>query len=239
MHTKKDNTQKVIIPKGTVQSGQDTIIEIPKHLQTHPILVAARLDNVKSKGPVVPYRVEIVKPKICPHSVLTTTSTPPNKASTSSCCAMGHGNALPSSSKYSSEIELNETETKEMETIMKQLQQFQKARRQFLLDTDAIGGTRSIPTLAKDVFDVSWNNPKFNDAFIMDSPPSTSSPIRREIRDSILVERNKRYGSNDLALLSVCNGVFWKLSNASGVGTGIGAGNRPASLWILNADSFQ
>ncbi|XP_071050177.1 uncharacterized protein [Onthophagus taurus] len=50
MKKKKTHYQKVVIPKGMINPGETTIIEIPDLLQRQPVLIAnKRIDNVSSK----------------------------------------------------------------------------------------------------------------------------------------------------------------------------------------------
>lgn len=52
---KKQNASKsktkIFVPKGTVSSDQDTVIEIPHNLQGKPMIIAKKQDNSKTIRP--------------------------------------------------------------------------------------------------------------------------------------------------------------------------------------------
>ncbi|XP_017772439.1 PREDICTED: uncharacterized protein LOC108559616 [Nicrophorus vespilloides] len=120
--------QKVVIPKGMINPGETTIIEIPSNLQKQPIVVAKRktsLDSFKNAS-------QSGGRKCCKDQGGKGNNTPNGKDKKG-----GNKNA---NAATSNELEI--TERKEREQFLKDLEEFQKARRKLLANASFLAGEK-------------------------------------------------------------------------------------------------
>ncbi|ENN79330.1 hypothetical protein YQE_04239, partial [Dendroctonus ponderosae] len=133
----RKKTQKVLIPRGTVNPNEDTLIEIPTSLKEKPMVIASQ-----------------------PHHSFGNTSRPLEKSftrSTSPIISAGragfHSTTIPDPVFSSSMVEMDDmrlpdldsTEQEEAMMVQEKLRAFQEARRRFLMEATRVAN-KSIQT---------------------------------------------------------------------------------------------
>ncbi|XP_030768205.1 uncharacterized protein LOC115891785 [Sitophilus oryzae] len=144
MSTKK--TQKILVPKGTIQSNEDVLIEIPVELKDQPMVIARRPQSGKSR--VKPSDLKMVEydeedPPVQPAVKYKPRRVAPQQESEEFLPPFSSSTMHSSTRPVPGLDNLDETEALEKQLIQKKLEEFQQARRMFILETTGVAAHSS------------------------------------------------------------------------------------------------
>ncbi|KAF7270239.1 hypothetical protein GWI33_016789 [Rhynchophorus ferrugineus] len=133
----KRKTQKILVPKGTINPNEDVLIEIPIELRDQPMVIAKRPDKNRS------YRKLTM-----PDNEDDLTRRKPKKKhkrldDSNEDISLYHKASNSSALNKTGVDNLDETEQLEKDLIQSKLQNFQQARRMFILETTSVATNAS------------------------------------------------------------------------------------------------
>lgn len=147
--SKKKKSQKILIPRGTIDPNEDTLIEIPAGLKTKPVVVAGKNEADRSLTANRSTKSFISSERdfdesLFDHSIL-------NKSISGIRQNECHFTPSNSTADYRTALDLdstviadlNVTEQEEKMLVQRKLEAFQEARRQFLLETTHVATKRT------------------------------------------------------------------------------------------------
>ncbi|XP_060518199.1 uncharacterized protein LOC132696991 [Cylas formicarius] len=162
-------SQKILVPKGTIDPDEDTVIEIPIALKGQPIIVARKQGRADDSLSISRSLYSSISGETFPVRTSSTLSRPQETLWYSSQAThQPLGN-------------LDQTELAEKQLVHSRLEEFQQARRQFLLETANVA-TKSTQVSPSDQLSglhrtKAISNPSFHSTAIYDNGKMMESSI--------------------------------------------------------------